>query len=159
MSRILVEQINSLLDSGRDEKRWKLTANGVFSVKSFYNFLNDGDLRCGWKPMILKGSCPAKINLFNWLARDNKILTLENLAQRGCNRLHSITCVMCHADIESADYLLIQCPVASHIWLFFGQLLGDCGVPQSLMDLWGDWRKSLRKPLLSFWDWLVRAIT
>lgn len=109
MARILIDQINSLCDSGKDEKQWKLTTNGVYTVKSFYNFLNDGGHRCGWTHTILKGSCPKKINLFNWLARDNKILTLENLAQRRCNRLHSIMCVMCHEDIKSADHLLIQC--------------------------------------------------
>lgn len=158
LARIMIELVTLLRNVGRDEKRWKLTANGVFTVKSFYNFLNDGGLRCGWTPTILKGSCPAKINLFNWLARDNKILTLENLAMRRCNQLHSITCVMCHADIESVDHLLIHCPVASHLWLFFGQLLGGCRAPQSLKDLWGDWRKHLKKPLIPFWDWLTRAI-
>lgn len=29
-----------------DKKWWILKGNGVFSVKSFYNFLNDGGLRC-----------------------------------------------------------------------------------------------------------------
>lgn len=29
-----------------DKKWWRLTGNGAFSVKSFYNFLNDGGLHC-----------------------------------------------------------------------------------------------------------------
>lgn len=61
-------------------RRWRLSSNGVFTVKSFYQFLNDGELRCGWTPIILKGYCPKKVNLFNWLAWDDKILTLQNLA-------------------------------------------------------------------------------
>lgn len=30
----------------KDKKRWALNGNSVFSVKSFYNFSNDGGLRC-----------------------------------------------------------------------------------------------------------------
>lgn len=30
----------------RDTKRWKLTGNGSYLVKSFYSFLNDDGLRC-----------------------------------------------------------------------------------------------------------------
>ncbi|XP_039141329.1 uncharacterized protein LOC120278666 [Dioscorea cayenensis subsp. rotundata] len=94
----------------KDGRHWKLSSNGMFSVKSFYQFLNDGGIRCRWTPSILKGGCPRKVNLFNWLAWDNKILTLQNLADRRCNVLHDITCVMCHAEVESADHLLTQSP-------------------------------------------------
>lgn len=88
----------------------EIICNGVSTVKSFNNFLNDGGLHCGWTPAILKGFYPKKINLFNWLARENKILLLENLAVLRCNLLHSIGCVMYYCDIESADHLLIHCP-------------------------------------------------
>lgn len=30
----------------KDKKWWSLTSNGVFLVKSFYNFLNDRGFRC-----------------------------------------------------------------------------------------------------------------
>lgn len=65
--------------------------------------------------IIPKGGCPKKINLFNWLAWDNKILTLVNLALLRCNLLPTPTCVMCHVDIETIDHLLLHCPIASHI--------------------------------------------
>lgn len=29
-----------------DKKKWRLTGNEIFSVKTFYNFLIDGGLRC-----------------------------------------------------------------------------------------------------------------
>lgn len=155
----LMEQVHSHTTLEKDVKQWKLSATGVFTVKSFYNFLVDGGLRCGWTSTVLKGHCPKKINLFNWLARDNKILTLENLALRRCNLMHSITCVLCHTDVESADHLLIHCLVAYNIWNFFGQLLGLSRVPRSLVDLWGDWRKNIKKSLIFLWDLLTRAIT
>lgn len=118
-----------------DRKHWRLTANRVFTVKSFYNFLNDGGLRCRWTPIILKGYCPKKVSMFNWLAWDDKILSLENLTRKRCNFVLTTTCVMCHAEVESANHLLIQCPVARHIWDFFGQLFDARHCPDSLHDL------------------------
>lgn len=133
----ILSNLTTLYSPVNDEKRWKLTANGKFSVKTFYNFLNDGGMRCPGSPIILKGDCPKKINLFNWLAWDNKILTLENLALRRCNFFHSTTCVMCHANVETADHLLIHCPMALHIWNYFGHLYEARRIPMSLKDLWG----------------------
>lgn len=101
-----INMINASVNRGEDKKSWRLTSNNAFTVKSFYHFLNDGGLRCRWSPIILKGSCPRKINLFNWLAWDNKILSLENLALRGCNLFQTSTCVMCHAGEELTNHLL-----------------------------------------------------
>lgn len=49
----------------RDAKWWTLNNNGLFSVKSFYNFLNDGGMRCHVAKVIWKSSCPRKINILN----------------------------------------------------------------------------------------------
>lgn len=46
-------------------------------------------------------------------------------------------CAMCHVDIELADHFFIQCPVASYIWNYFGQLLRTRCVPSLFSDLWG----------------------
>ncbi|XP_039118169.1 uncharacterized protein LOC120254088 [Dioscorea cayenensis subsp. rotundata] len=154
----LINNTVAHLSNENDGKSWILSTNGRFSVKTFYNFLNDGGLRCHKTPVILKSVCPKKINLFNWLAWDNKILTLENLAMRRCNLLQSTACVLCHAGVETADHLLLHCPFALHIWTFFGQLFGVRHWPRSLVDLWGDWRRMIPKPLIPFWDLLVRAI-
>ncbi|XP_039134190.1 uncharacterized protein LOC120271576 [Dioscorea cayenensis subsp. rotundata] len=145
--------------SAIDKHVWKLAPNGRFSVKTFYNFLNDGGIHCHKTNVILKGGCPKKINLFNWLAWDNKILTLDNLDSRKCNVLPTPTCVMCHAGMETAEHLLIHCPMASYIWTYFSQLLGIRCSPRSLTDLWGDCRRSIPKILLPSWDLLLKAIT
>ncbi|XP_039130345.1 uncharacterized mitochondrial protein AtMg00310-like [Dioscorea cayenensis subsp. rotundata] len=72
--------------SAPDKKIWRLTGNGAFSVKSFYYFICDGGVRCPVAKFFWSSICPKKINLFNWLAWKDKILTLENLAKRRCNR-------------------------------------------------------------------------
>lgn len=54
-----------------------------FSMRSFYLFLEDGGVLSPLYPLFWKVKCPSKITLF--LA--NKILTLNNLAKKGCNTL------------------------------------------------------------------------
>lgn len=54
-----------------DKKKWRLTGNGLFSVKSFYNLLIDGGLRCSVSRFFWRGGCPKKVNIFNWLAWKN----------------------------------------------------------------------------------------
>ncbi|XP_039140399.1 uncharacterized protein LOC120277606 [Dioscorea cayenensis subsp. rotundata] len=51
---------------GRDLKKWSINGNGMFSVKSLYNFLNDGGTRCEVAKFFWKSKCPKKVNIFNW---------------------------------------------------------------------------------------------
>lgn len=51
-----------------DKKWWRLIGNGAFSVKSFYNLLNDGELRCPIARFLWRNTCLKKINIFNWFA-------------------------------------------------------------------------------------------
>ena len=73
------------MGSSNDAKWWSLSSKGVFTIKSFYGFLNDRGLRCYVTLTILKGVCPYKIYIFNWFVWDNKILMLKNLANRKYN--------------------------------------------------------------------------
>lgn len=75
----------------KDKKRWTLNENGLFSVKSLYNFFNDGGLRCNVSNFFWKNNCPKKINIFNWLVWKNNIFSLENLELRHCNKLPTAT--------------------------------------------------------------------
>lgn len=58
--KLFRDHLRSFGEGNRDKKWWSLTANGSFSVKSFYNFLNDGGIRCpisiGWYGRI-RSSC------------------------------------------------------------------------------------------------------
>ncbi|XP_039116779.1 uncharacterized protein LOC120252722, partial [Dioscorea cayenensis subsp. rotundata] len=74
--------LQNLNGNSKDLKIWNRSANGRFSVKSFYTFLIDGGSHCLSSQLIWKGFCPRKVKAFTWLAWDNKILTLENLAKR-----------------------------------------------------------------------------
>lgn len=95
---------------------WRLMANSRFSIRSFYRFLIDGNLWCRTTPTILKSFCPQKLNVFKWLAQGNKIITLDNLAGRGCNKLPAITYTLCHIVIKTLDHLFIHYPIMVDTW-------------------------------------------
>ncbi|XP_039123372.1 uncharacterized protein LOC120259989 [Dioscorea cayenensis subsp. rotundata] len=141
-----------------DKKKWRLTGNEIFSVKTFYNFLIDGGLRCPVSRFFWRGGWPKKINLFNWLAWKNKILSLENLTVRRCNRLPTDTCVLCHAGSESCDHLFIDCSYTKQVWEHFIRLLHFPSAPTSLKDLWGHWRTGLANKKRIFGDLVAKAI-
>lgn len=63
---------------------------------------------------IWKWQVPIKIILFSWLTWRNKILTWDNLMERG----HSIPgyCVFCRAASESANHIFFTCPITNTIW-------------------------------------------
>lgn len=108
-SRLFRDRVRESNGGGEDLKSWKLSSSGSFSVKSFYNFLVDGGLRCPVVGFFWRGTCPKKINLLNWLVWKNKVSSLDNLAKKRCNRLPTSTCVLYNAGIESVDHLFLSC--------------------------------------------------
>ncbi|XP_039134367.1 uncharacterized protein LOC120271756 [Dioscorea cayenensis subsp. rotundata] len=126
-----------------DLKVWKLTADGSFTVKSFYNFLIDRGLRCSITPRIFKRFIPRKIAAFAWLVGERKILTLDTLFARGCNKLPTATCLLCCSDTESIDHLFFRCPLARDIWDRLASIFSFPCIPSSCSDLWDDWYREL----------------
>lgn len=141
-----------------DKKGWRLTGNGTFSVKSFYKRLIDGASYARCRVSFGAIGIQKKISLFNWLAWHNKILSLENLAHRRCNRLPTDTCVLCHAGSESVDHLFIQCDLAQQVWEHFARLLHFPQLLTFLVDLWGRWRTLLHPERRAFGDLVAKAI-
>lgn len=67
---------------------------------------------------------PTKVSFFVWLAYWEKILTMDKLIARGY--YYPNRCVMCCKDLESANHLLVHCPVARMVWNFFFNRFGLC---------------------------------
>ncbi|XP_039122026.1 uncharacterized protein LOC120258641 [Dioscorea cayenensis subsp. rotundata] len=153
------EQRRTRRHDENNKKRWSLNGNGQFTVKSFYNFLNDGGLRCNVAKIMWKSNCPKKINIFNWLVWKNKVLSLENLELRRCNNLPTATCVMCHTNMESVDHLFLHCSLANEVWVFFCRLLSVPEPPDSMHLIWSSWRNSVRPEARLSVDFPVKALT
>ncbi|XP_022014603.1 uncharacterized protein LOC110914089 [Helianthus annuus] len=58
----------------------------------------------------------AKVNLFTWRAAEDRIPTLVALKKRGL-QIGANICKVCGLAAESADHIVIQCPVAKEVWL------------------------------------------
>lgn len=122
-----------------------------------YCLLNEGGLRCPLANVFWKGPCPRKVNIFNWLAWKNKILYLENLARRRCNKLPTDTCVLCHSDVESVDHLFLRCRFSQEVWEHLGRFMQLPALPLSMSLLWGDWRSALGPSKRVSVDGMIKA--
>ena len=90
-----------------DRMRWKLTKNGDFDICSFYNKLR-GPLPIifSWKS-IWKVKAPWCVSFFVWTTIWDKILTGDNLQDRGFDFVD--WCIMCRCNKEMVDHLLLHC--------------------------------------------------
>lgn len=86
--------------------------------------------------MVLEQHLPEENQPLQLLVWKNKVLSLENLEKRCCNRLPTATCVMCNAEIESVDHHFLKCSVAGQVWKYFVRLLQLPEPPDSMVDLW-----------------------
>lgn len=140
---------------------WTLESNRNFSVKSFYHFLVDGGICNPLYSLFWKIGCSSKVTLFCWLGWDNKVLTLTNLAKKGCNlQCATDTCVLCHRCPESVDHLLLKCNFIDRIWHFFKHTLGLLSHPHSTFEIRTTWIPSLHSQLRPPWSfsWFVAML-
>ena len=93
------------LSNDEDTFKWKLTPNGVFSVKSMHI-----DCMNGHTPFLRKYlwklKVPLKIKIFMWFLNRKVIITKYNLAKRiwnGCKK-----CTFRQHD-ETLEHLFISC--------------------------------------------------
>jgi hypothetical protein len=80
----------------------------------------------GWRQAVWKWDIQLKIKLFIWLAAENKILTWDNLQQRGWEG--PSRCHLCKQDTENINHLFIHCSFTKSVWerLVTGQRFKNC---------------------------------
>ena len=100
-----------------------------------------------------------KITLFCWLAWKDKILTLSNLAKKGCN-IHCATdtCILCYEDSETTEHLLLNCEFSECIRHFFKQILDLRPRSQTLPEDWTSSIPSMETRFQFLWEPLSRVI-
>ena len=113
-----IAKMNALnLSEGDDIFKWNLTPNKVFSIKSYYDFLNDNGTRSKFRNSIWRSTVSLKIKVLVWLATHDKILSTSNLVRRGC--FDSPNCELCSHILEFTDYIFIYYYLSTQIWSFF----------------------------------------
>ena len=113
---------------------WKLTTNGLFSVKSMYEDLMN-DHTPYLRKYLWKLKIPLKIKIFMWFLSNKVLLTKDNLVKRnwtGCTK-----CVF-SGEQETVEHLFISCPLARLIWRTVN-FTYDLPSPTSVTNMFGNW--------------------
>ena len=131
--------------------RWKLTKNGNFDIRSFYNKLQAPfPIIFPWKG-IWKVKAPRRVSFFVWTAIWDKILIDDNLWGRGFDFVD--WSIMCRYNGETVDHLLLHCEKAYWLWsLVFRSFEISWVLPRSIADTLFGWWNWLGKHLSSVWN-------
>lgn len=99
--------------SQRDGWEWVLSKKGVFTSKSFYvdQFVHKSIMFSHKSIWVL--SIPSKVPFFTWNAYLDRILTLDNLQNRGWNLANR--CILCLQEEELIDHLLVHCDMTTMV--------------------------------------------
>ena len=139
---------------------WKGNKNGQFSVKDYYNSLEEGALLKGTAKILWNPYAPSKVSFFTWDAWWGKVLTMNKLKKRGY-QLVSI-CPFCTKNEDNLDHILICCSAIWELWATIPSVTGISRVcPYMVKDLFCAWsqlpvKKTNRKlwwvvPLCFYW--------
>jgi hypothetical protein len=100
--------IDVQLNDTADLFRWELVPSGIYSVRSMYLDLLNGNTGYLHK-YLWKMKVPLKIKIFMWFVHRKEILTKDNLVKR--NWQGSSKYCFCDHE-ETVQHLFIQCPFA-----------------------------------------------
>ncbi|KAJ0442599.1 putative reverse transcriptase zinc-binding domain-containing protein [Helianthus annuus] len=104
---------------GRNEDawRWKNNMEKGYSVKEIRKELA-GIIDVNAEPNGFEWSkiATAKVNLFTWRAIEERIPSSVALSSRGM-QVGSVDCEICGLAPETANHIMIQCPIAKEVWL------------------------------------------
>ena len=121
-----------------DRMRWKLTKNGNFDVRSFYNKLRSPlPIIFPWKG-VWKVKAPRRVSFIVWTIVWDRTFIGDNLRGRGMDFVD--WCIICRSNRETVDHLLLHCGKAYQLWsLVFRSFGFSCVLPRSVADTLFGW--------------------
>ncbi|KAI8543503.1 hypothetical protein RHMOL_Rhmol08G0223300 [Rhododendron molle] len=168
----LLQRLQSVIldQSKEDVLQWKWSTDKQFTVKSIYNQWEQVDQnRNQVLGSLWKNLCPPKVEIFSWLAVQEKVATRSALSRRNMiQEDQQLSCPLCSMQLETPSHLLLFCQFSWSVWsliLDWWHVVWVC--PSSLAELalwWFDnrfgtseeklWKASFYATLWSLW--LVR---
>ena len=138
--RFLASNLPSVTDG--DHLKWRLTKNGVFTIRSFYHKLHgSSSVAFPWKG-IWKVKAPRCVSFFVWTTAWDRILTRDILRLRGFDFVD--WWILCHCCDETVNHLLLHCGKTYRLWCFVFRIFGISWVLSC----------TVRDFLFSWWNWL-----
>ena len=108
------KQINPLLE---DKLLLKGSKTGGFSMKLMYKVLDHSPALAFPSLSIWNLAVPPKLGFFAAVAFRGKVLTLDQLKNRGRALVNK--CFLCEEDEETTEHLLVHCKKARMLWDLF----------------------------------------
>ena len=111
-----------------DIMMWKLSKDGLFSVKPSFDALEGRREVAPFLNRMFWNQCvPSNVGFFSWEARWDWVMTMDQLKKRGFSL--ASRCPFCGKDKENIEHLLIHCPMIWGIWTSLLAALGIAWVP------------------------------
>ncbi|GAU49412.1 hypothetical protein TSUD_374310 [Trifolium subterraneum] len=128
----LVEECQALLhnfvlqDQSVDMWLWQPDPIRGYSVRGAYQLLisHQPIPMIDTEDLIWHKQVPLKVSIFAWRLLRNKLLTKDNLANRGIITAEAQSCVAGCGALESAQHLFISCSTFGSLWLLVRSWLG-----------------------------------
>jgi zinc-binding in reverse transcriptase len=95
--------------------QWRWHKLGLFSVHSFYKWLDFGGIINSEFDIVWGSKIPFKIKIFTWLVRRQIFLTKDQLLKR-CWIADS--CCDFYGQFEDIYHLFVSCPTVQIIWIW-----------------------------------------
>lgn len=128
-----------------DSVVWALDKSGSFSVKSLSFELAKASANQAQPPAfnwkrIWKGLIPPRVEIFTWLAVMGRINTRSKLASINVIPQEESICILCNAQSETPNHLLLHCIFSYKLWSWWLELWGMSWVfPSNLKDALEQW--------------------
>jgi hypothetical protein len=103
-----------LLQGVQDSITWRWRPDGSYSTRSAYRIQFKGSYRRFRTDQIWRAHAENKCKVFTWILLQEKILTADNLEERG--RPHQEHCALCNGPLETGLHLCLLCPFAKVVW-------------------------------------------
>ena len=128
--------------SSKDKREWDSLLGSLSAVKGYKSMMvvpNIPSEPNQWKFISSFPSLP-KIDFFRWRLAHKSILTRDNLRRHGMEG--PSRCPLCVSDEETANHLLLMCPLAQEVWRGVLMLGPDkIELPRNILDLLRNWAK------------------
>ncbi|KAI8531878.1 hypothetical protein RHMOL_Rhmol11G0170200 [Rhododendron molle] len=130
------------LDPSKHDMLWWIwTVDKVFSVKSVYRqWETQTQSRNALLGSLWKNLSPSKVEIFSWMAIQNRVATRSVLFERNLiSELHLAKCPLCDLHVETPQHLLLHCRFSWVVWseiLAWWNIQWVCPSPIAELALW-----------------------
>jgi hypothetical protein len=133
----------TIIRQGKDDKLiWSCNSDGSFSVKSCCTLIDNTSSatdRVFEANVWIKGA-PPKVQVFLWLAVQDKVSTRAFLHQRTVLSATQASCVFCSSNLETSEHLFIHCNFSRSVWMKVLDWWGiQCCLPRTIDLLLLQW--------------------